>query len=55
MTHIGNVQITPDDTPVLNFAFDVTPAKYITGIVTEVGVAYPPFQDSLAELLARAP
>ncbi|MEJ2208553.1 MAG: S-methyl-5-thioribose-1-phosphate isomerase [Anaerolineae bacterium] len=54
VTHIGDVQITPDDTPVLNFAFDVTPAEYVTGIVTEVGVAYPPFEDSLAELLARA-
>lgn len=53
VTHVGDVQITPDDTPVLNFAFDVTPAEYVAGIVTEVGVAYPPFEASLAALLAR--
>jgi methylthioribose-1-phosphate isomerase len=53
VTHLGNFQITPDDTPVANFAFDVTPAKYITAIITEVGIAYPPFSDSLAELMAR--
>ena len=52
VTHVGDVQITPDDTPVLNIAFDVTPARYITGIVTEVGVAYPPFKQSLAGLMA---
>jgi methylthioribose-1-phosphate isomerase len=53
ITHVGNVQITPDDTPVLNFAFDVTPARYITAIITEAGVAYPPFVSSLAEIVRR--
>ena len=53
VTHVGDVQITPDDTPVLNIAFDVTPAQYITGIITERGVAYPPFDQSLAELMRR--
>jgi methylthioribose-1-phosphate isomerase len=38
---------------VANPAFDVTPARYITAIITEVGIAYPPFEDSLAELMAR--
>ncbi len=52
VTHVGDVQITPDDTPVLNIAFDVTPAQYITAIITEAGVAYPPFEQSLAALLA---
>jgi methylthioribose-1-phosphate isomerase len=50
---VGDFQITPDDTPVANFAFDVTPAKYITAIITEVGIAYPPYEDSLAELMVR--
>ena len=31
-----------------NPAFDVTPARLVTGIVTENGVAYPPFENSLA-------
>ncbi|MFN8458159.1 MAG: S-methyl-5-thioribose-1-phosphate isomerase [Anaerolineae bacterium] len=53
VTHVGEYQITPDDTAVLNFAFDVTPARYITAIITEVGIAYPPYEDSLAELMVR--
>jgi methylthioribose-1-phosphate isomerase len=39
--------ICPDDYPVRNPAFDVTPHRYITGIVTENGIAYPPFDLSL--------
>lgn len=54
VTHVGDCQITPDDTPVANFAFDITPARYITAIITEVGIAYPPYEDSLAELMARS-
>jgi methylthioribose-1-phosphate isomerase len=54
ITHVGDIQITPTHVTVANPAFDVTPAKYITAIITEVGVAYPPFTDSLAELMARA-
>ncbi|MBN1657813.1 MAG: S-methyl-5-thioribose-1-phosphate isomerase [Anaerolineae bacterium] len=54
ITHVGDVQITPDDTPVRNIAFDVTPARFITAIVTEMGVAYPPFAQSLAEMVAEA-
>ena len=37
----------PATFPVRNPAFDVTPAKYVTGIVTEFGIAYPPFNKSL--------
>ncbi len=53
VTHVGDCQITPDDTPVANFAFDVTPAQYITAIITEKGIAYPPFEKSLAELMTK--
>ncbi|MCP4425913.1 MAG: S-methyl-5-thioribose-1-phosphate isomerase [Chloroflexi bacterium] len=53
VTHVRECQITPDDTPVANFAFDVTPAKYITAIITEKGVVYPPFKGNLAKLLAE--
>lgn len=35
---LTQVQITPDDSPVSNFAFDITPAKFISGIITERGV-----------------
>jgi methylthioribose-1-phosphate isomerase len=53
VTQVGDTQITPDGVEVANPAFDVTPARYITAIITEVGIAYPPFEDSLAELMAR--
>ena len=53
ITHVDRCQVTPNDTPVLNFAFDITPAKYITAIITELGLAYPPFEESLARLIAR--
>jgi methylthioribose-1-phosphate isomerase len=36
---IETVTITPDGSPVANFAFDVTPARYVTGLITERGVA----------------
>jgi methylthioribose-1-phosphate isomerase len=39
--------IVPDDYPACNPAFDVTPHRYLTGIVTEHGVVYPPFDPNL--------
>ena len=50
VTTVGSWQITPDDTPVGNPAFDVTPAKYITAFITEDGIIYPPYEENLAEL-----
>jgi len=35
---IESVRICPENTPALNFGFDVTPAKYITGLITEKGI-----------------
>jgi methylthioribose-1-phosphate isomerase len=51
VTTIGTCQITPDDVLVSNPAFDVTPARYITAIITELGVVYPPFVENLAKLM----
>lgn len=53
ITHIGDIQLAPDGSPVLNLAFDVTPARYITAIITEAGIAYPPYQESLPALVAK--
>ena len=39
--------IAPDDYPARNPAFDVTPHRYVTGIVTENGIVYPPFDLNL--------
>ena len=49
---IKGVQIAPDGIGVRHPAFDVTPASYITGIITEKGVAEPPFETTLKKLSA---
>jgi len=53
VTHIGGVRIAPEGVGVANPAFDITPAKYVTGIVTEAGIVYPPFQVNLQRVLRR--
>jgi methylthioribose-1-phosphate isomerase len=50
VTSFGSVAIAPDGTPARNPAFDVTPAKLLTAIVTEHGIARAPFRLSLARL-----
>jgi methylthioribose-1-phosphate isomerase len=42
--------VAPVGIAVQNPAFDVTPNRYVAGIITEKGVAYPPFTESLARL-----
>ncbi|HIC88895.1 MAG TPA: S-methyl-5-thioribose-1-phosphate isomerase [Anaerolineae bacterium] len=42
-------QIAPDNVPVYNPAFDITPHRYLTGIITEEGICYPPFTESLRQ------
>jgi methylthioribose-1-phosphate isomerase len=51
VTHVGSSRLTPDGAHIRNPAFDVTPAKYVTAIVTERGIARPPFAESLAQLV----
>ncbi len=48
VTEVFGTQVAPDGTSAMNFAFDVTPAELITGIVTEVGVLKPPYGESIA-------
>jgi methylthioribose-1-phosphate isomerase len=52
---VGMQQITAPEVEVENPAFDVTPARYIRGIITEVGVAMPPSRESIAALFAEHP
>jgi methylthioribose-1-phosphate isomerase len=47
VVRVGDEQIAPDGVPVYNPAFDVTPHRYLTGIITEEGICYPPFEISL--------
>lgn len=47
---IGTQRIAAAHIEVANPAFDVTPARYIHGIITEVAVAVPPYQETIAAL-----
>jgi len=51
VTHIAGRQMVPKGVEVENPAFDVTPAKYVTAIVTEKGIARAPYQESLQKLM----
>jgi methylthioribose-1-phosphate isomerase len=50
ITHFGGKQVTPKGVKVFNPAFDVTPAELVSAIITERGIAYPPYAESLAAL-----
>jgi methylthioribose-1-phosphate isomerase len=54
VTAIGGVQVAPDGVHVANPAFDVTPQHYITAIITEQGIAYPPYDVSLQNVCAHS-
>jgi methylthioribose-1-phosphate isomerase len=48
VTSFGGVRVAPEGVPVFNPAFDVTPARLVSAIVTDRGVARPPYERSLA-------
>jgi methylthioribose-1-phosphate isomerase len=50
VTHHGGKQMAPDGVLVENPAFDVTPNKYVTAIITERGIAQSPYQQALQQL-----
>ena len=47
VTHIAGKQMVPDGVSIENPAFDVTPAKYVTAIITERGIVRAPYEESL--------
>ncbi len=53
VTHFAGKAITPAGVQVENPAFDVTPAKYVTAIVTERGIARAPYEQSLVRLVGE--
>ncbi len=55
VTHVFGHPIAPAGTPVENPAFDVTPARYVTAIITERGVARAPYEESLRALSSAPP
>ncbi|HKV37004.1 MAG TPA: S-methyl-5-thioribose-1-phosphate isomerase [Pyrinomonadaceae bacterium] len=54
ITHIREYQLAPDGISVHNPAFDVTPNHLITAIITDKGVARPPYEEALKQLFAQA-
>jgi methylthioribose-1-phosphate isomerase len=61
VTHLRGRRIAPEGVNAAHPAFDVTPSRYITAIITEQGVHYPPFESALraavdaAEAARQAP
>jgi methylthioribose-1-phosphate isomerase len=55
VTHVQGVEIAPAGIRVANPAFDVTPNRYVSAIITERGVAEAPFIESLAKLMKSEP
>jgi len=47
VTHVGGSQLTPDGALIWNPAFDITPHRFIAGIITERGICRPPYTESL--------
>ncbi|GGA58767.1 methylthioribose-1-phosphate isomerase [Edaphobacter acidisoli] len=54
VTHSNGRQMTPNGAAIENPAFDVTPAKYITAIITERGILRAPYEQSIAEMMKQA-
>src|SRR6202789_3954403 len=50
VTHSNGKQMTPNGVAIENPAFDVTPAKYITAIITERGVLRAPYEQSIQQM-----
>jgi methylthioribose-1-phosphate isomerase len=54
VTHVGSARVAPAGARIRNPAFDVTPAKYVSAIITERGIARAPYIESLAELVRQS-
>jgi methylthioribose-1-phosphate isomerase len=54
ITHLGGARLTPEGANIRNPAFDITPHRYITGIITERGIFKAPYQESLQGAFAAA-
>ena len=52
VSHLGSSQLTPVGAKIRNPAFDVTPHRYIAGIITERGILRPPYSESLKQAFA---
>jgi len=55
ITRIGRLRLGPEGVLALNPAFDITPAKYITAIITEAGILTPPFRTVIRDAMKTLP
>lgn len=53
VTHIDGHRVAPEGVSFINPAFDVTPARYVTAIITEQGIARPPYNKTLSALSSK--
>ncbi len=53
VTHFGTSRLTPEGAKTRNPAFDVTPHRYIAGIITERGILRPPYSESLKQAFGQ--
>jgi methylthioribose-1-phosphate isomerase len=51
VTHVGATRVTPERAKIRNPAFDVTPHRYVTAIITERGIARAPYETELGNLV----
>jgi methylthioribose-1-phosphate isomerase len=54
VTHVFGQPVAPAGTTVANPAFDVTPARYVSAIITENGVARAPYEENLRRMATKA-
>jgi len=55
VTHHGGRRMAPEGVAVRNPAFDVTPHRYVSALITERGIAREPFVETLARLVRGEP
>jgi methylthioribose-1-phosphate isomerase len=53
ISHFGKKAIGPKNVKILNPAFDVTPNKYVAGIITEKGVLRPPYRSEIRKVFGK--
>ena len=55
ITHLGSSRLTPEGAHIRNPAFDITPYRYLTGIITEKGIIAPPYHETLKRAFDPSP
>jgi methylthioribose-1-phosphate isomerase len=53
VVYIGNMRIAPVNVRAVYYAFDITPPQLITGILTEKGIIYPPFEKNIGRIIGK--